>query len=282
MLGLAFGDPALAQSEGDSSEELKPYVVNVAIAENSDPFSALVGKRTTRAKSRPAAIQVERYVIATDGRAFLFENRGEEARLKFLCRDDDQRLDCKIDPDSPAEEIYLLTPTTGPRGDLIFKDTEGSTLLRIASYGGATVFWPGEKAGHAASKSFGDETSLRLPFADIATAERRAQQATAQLSALTGSPILIDLGRPAIDDASGAAVLADAVARAASGVQRVADDPTGATVIARRVDRIKLIPGAVAEISLDGKALEVRYNPAADLQGRPSSASVARFLENSL
>ena len=281
-LGLAFTGGALAQPADEPAAAMEPRVVTVAEAERSDPFSALVGKRTKRARSRPSTIQVERYVIATDGRAFLFENRGEEARLKFLCRDDDERLDCKIDPERTAEEIHLLTPTTGPRGDLIFKDNEGSTFLRIASYGGATVFWPGEKAGHAASKSFGDETSLRLPFADIATAERRARQATAELSALTGTPILIDLGQPAVDETSGAAVLADAVARAASGVQRVADDPTGADVISKRVNKIKLIPAEVAEISLDGKALEVRYNPAADLQGRPSSAAVARFLENSL
>ena len=204
-LGLAITSAALlAQpAEEPAAAVVEPRVITVAEAERSDPFSALVGKRTKRARTRPTAVQVERYVIATDGRAFLFENRGEQARLKFLCRDNDERLDCKIDPERTAEEIHLLTPTTGPRGDLIFKDNEGSTFLRIASYGGATVFWPGEKAGHAASKSFGDETSLRLPFADIATAERRAQQATAELSALTGSPILIDLGDPAVDDSIG-------------------------------------------------------------------------------
>ena len=54
-------------------------------------------------------------------------------------------------------------------------------------------------------------------------------------------------------------------------------------LFSKRVNRIKLIPAEIAEISLDGKALEVRYNPGGeDLQGRPSSAAVARFLENSL
>lgn len=260
----------------------EPLAVTMVEAERGNPFSALVGRRSDRKQRRPAAFMVERYVIATDGRSFLFETQGEQARIKFLCGDEDARLDCTIDPERPAEEIHLLTPTTGPRGDLIFKDRHGDTFLRLASYGGATVFWPGEEAGHAASKSFGDETSLRLPFASVDTVRIRAQLATAQMSALTQAPIIFDIGKPGLDDEVGAAVLADAIIRAASGLQRVANDPTGAAVIAQRIRTVKLIADDIAEISLDGTSLEVRYRPAGDLAGRPSSAAVAHFLENTL
>lgn len=273
---------------GVSAAETQPDIVDrypvryEEISGSNDPFSALVGKRSEKRRTRTANAKVERYVIATDDRAFLFQKNGTNARLKFLCREQDPRLDCRLDQENSAEEIFSLNTTTGPRGDLIFKDMRGETILRIASYGGATVFWPGESTGQAASKSFGEETSLRLPFADIGTVERRAQSATAFLSATTGTPILIDLGRPVLDETSGGAVLADAIVRAVSGVYQVASDPTGAGVIADRIDRIRLIHAQVPELSLDGKTLEVRYNAANDLAGRPSSTAVARFLEETL
>ncbi|MEO0879907.1 MAG: DUF4908 domain-containing protein [Pseudomonadota bacterium] len=263
-------------------DPVEPASIEIAQRQSSDPFSALVGRRAKMRASRAEPVMVERYVIATDDRVFLFENRGSEARLKFLCRDGDDRLDCRIDNERSAEEIHQLRATSGPRGDLIFKDLNGQTYLRLASYGGATVFWPGDKSGQAAAKSFGDQTSLRLPFADVTTARRRAQNATALVSAKAGAPIIFDLGRPAIDSATGAAVLADAVVRAAKGVFEVAQDDAGADALASQIDTVRLMAADVAELSLDGRTLEVRYNPNADLAGRPSSATVARFLEDSL
>lgn len=266
------------------AEPIRTSAIEIELTQRQthDPFSALVGRRSKKRERRQQPVMVERYVIATDDRVFLFENSGAEARLKFLCRDDDTRLDCQIDEGRTAEEIHLLSATSGPRGDLIFKDANGQTYLRLASYGGATVFWPGDKSGQAAAKSFGDETSLRLPFADVAMARRRAQRATALVSAQAGAPIIFDIGRPAIDDATGAAVLADAVVRAAKGVYRVAQDDLGADALASRIATVRLMPSEVPELSLDGKTLEIRYNPAADLAGRPSSAAVARFLEDTL
>ncbi|MEL7486465.1 MAG: DUF4908 domain-containing protein [Pseudomonadota bacterium] len=271
LTAVGAAAPSQAQSDGRNGARV-------------DPFSALVGKRSNRERRRAPEIRVERYVIATDDRAFLFENRGQEARLMFLCRDGDPRIECMIDGEQNAAEIHLLRLTTGPRGDRIFKDKAGDTYLRIASYGGATVYWPGDGVvGQAASRSFGDETSLMLPFADIAAARRRAQAATALVSARVGAPIIFDLGdAPTTSASSGAAVVADAVARAAQGLARVADDEAGVDAVARRIDRVRLISAEEPEMSLDGKTLEIRYNAAADLAGRPSSADVARFLENTL
>jgi hypothetical protein len=149
--------------------------VALVVAQSSDPFSALVGKKRQRPTARAKRITIERYVLASDDRALLFEDRSNEARVQFLCGPGDPRFDCTIDPEDPAAEIYQIKPTRGPRGDLIYKNAEGDTMMRIASYGGATVFWPGETRGLAASKSFGDDASLRLDFADYATAMRPAR-----------------------------------------------------------------------------------------------------------
>ena len=248
----------------------------------SDPFSALVGKRGERRKERAARGKVERYVLASDDRAFLFEDQSSEARVKFLCAQADPRIGCVIDPDGPSPEIYILEPTRGPRGDIIYKNAQGDALLRIASYGGATVFWPGESQGLAASKSFGDDQSLILPFAGYDAALRRAQGATAILSAATGAPIIFDIGAAPVSEGANAAVLADAVIVAAKAIKGVADDPTGARIIASRIKKAVFIADSMPGVLLNETVLEIRYAPLLDIKGRPSSAEITHFLEETL
>ncbi len=255
----------------------------------SDPFSALVGKQAKGTASGSGG-QVVRYGVATGDRAFLVEGVVGAARIKFLCGDDDPRIDCTLDPNGPAEEIHLAVATRGPRGDVIYKGESGAPLLRIAAYGGATVFWPDGAGGEAASKSFGDDGPLVLPTAGRADVERRAAAAAARLSEIAGEPIVFTLAptastvvpptdnAPATDDG----VLADAIMRAAAGMATVADDPTGAQALARRVKEVRFISGWSPAVTLDGRALKIVYNPSADAAGRPSSRAVAEFLEKSL
>lgn len=255
----------------------------VRVAQASDnPFSALVGKRRDKRRDHREGRGVERYVLTTDDRAFLFEERGSDARVRFLCSPEDRRIDCVLDASGPTPEIYQLTATRGPRGDVIYKNSEGDTLLRIAAYGGATVFWPGERQGVAASKSFGDDRPLALIFEDYDGAMRRAQGAAAQLSAVLGTPIFFDVsaGRRAIGE--NAAVLADAVLTAAKGLTLVAKDETGIRAVSERINRVAFLPGAAASVGLNGSVLEIVYVPGQDISGRPSSAKVARFLEETL
>lgn len=248
-----------------------------------DPFSSLVGgKRSISKKRKNKGGSVDRYVVASDDKAFLFENLGSQARLRFLCGPDDVRVDCLIDTDVPAEEIHLLTPVSAGRGDTIYKDGRGETLLRIASYGGATVFWPGETQGQAASKSYGDGLSLSLAFADVDVVSRRLKAASALLSAKIGVPIVFEIDTLKEDEVAGAAVLADAISRAASGLDFVANDATGARVIGTRINKVAFIAQDKSSLNLREKTLIVGYNANRGLAGRPSSAKIVEFLEEEL
>lgn len=269
----ALGTGALAQDGGGQ----------FALAQQSDsnPFSALVGERRERRSDRQQGT-VERYVLASDNRAFLIEARTRTARVKFLCGPGDLRLDCTFDAAAPAPEIYLLTLTRGPRGDSIFKNADGETLVRIASYGGATVHWPGDSAGSAASKSFGDDQLIELPAVGFEAAERRAKSATAIISALAGSPITFDLSSPTPDEMTNASVLADAILRTTIGVRAVVDDPTGARILGDRITHVVFEIGSAPIVRFEEDALVVEYVPDQDISGRPSSRAVERFLEESL
>jgi hypothetical protein len=248
----------------------------------TDPFSALVGKRQSAELREAATGAVERFVVATDDRVFLFQQDERQGRLKFLCGAGDPRLECVIDDVAPAEEIHLLAPLRASRGDVLWLDRRGRTFVRVAAYGGLTVFWPGDLRGLAASKSFGEDPPLTLEFATLETARQRAQRATALISARVGAPIVFEVGAPAPDAGGGASVLADAVVRAASGIVRVADDKTGARVIGVRIRRVEFESGGDPSLGIRKDALVVGYNPVQDVAGRPSSAAVAKFLEESL
>jgi hypothetical protein len=277
LAALAAG--GFAHAQGKRAEQPS----RLSLAQTSDnPFSALVGKRRARSLEDQAGHGVERYVLTSDDRAFLFEERGRTARVRFLCSPEDARIDCALDGSAPSPEIHLLTATRGPRGDVIYKTQEGETLLRIAAYGGATVFWPGEAQGIAASKSFGDDEPLTLAPQNYDAAMRRAQSASAQVSAIVGAAIHFDVGagRRAADP--NAAVLADAVLTAAKGLAEVADDPIGARIIAERIKRVAFLPGAAPGVALNGSVLEILYVPTLDIKGRPSSAKVAHYLEQTL
>lgn len=270
-------------SLGGAAAAANNSAVQYYVSAQDNPFTTLVGKRRDRRDNSQQRSAVERYVLASDERAFLFEDRGASARIQFLCGEtESDRFDCAIDPIIGASEIYLLEPTRAPRGDVVYRNANGEALLRIASYGGATVFWPDDPSGRAASKSFGENPVLELLYTDYETAQRRAQSATAMLSAKTGAPIIFDLGPPPSEEGANSTVLADAVVTAAKGLSMVSRDPTGARVVASRVERVEFDPAAGSDLELRGKTLVIGYQPGAGIEGRPSSAVVAAYLEENL
>ncbi|MEX0644360.1 MAG: DUF4908 domain-containing protein [Parvularculaceae bacterium] len=292
-LALAFLDVGAAAVE--PGEQARVASQEAA----ADPFSALVGKRRDRASREAKASKIERFVVSSDGRVFLFSNKGGEGRIKFLCRDNDPRLDCKIDPEGPAEEIVAISGAKGPRGDMIFKNDEGDLILRVGSYGGATVFWPGDRLGQAASKSYGDDDTLELQPAGRGAAIRRAQSAAAHLSAITGEAILFDIGprppRPAVIARSAEiAPAADSlsISFARSAVEpaaplpsmREADEeaysaPAEATradsaVLADAVARVAAGMMEVADDPTGARYLGARIKSVKFIEGRPPSLAV--------
>ena len=201
-IGPAFRRASLARLARAAALALGAVMfvpVHAAAQNPVDPFSALLKKSDGTMRRAGALGKVERYQTVGGTRAFLYENLGRTARMRFLCGRDDPRMDCLIDDETPAEEIYILTAMRGPRGDTIYKDESGRAFLRMTPYGGTTVFWPGGDApagrepGRAATRTFREDPSLALYPADRAVAAARARRATAILSARTGAPIIFEL-----------------------------------------------------------------------------------------
>lgn len=298
----AAASAALTLSSATAEERAIPHGVPqvYALLLDDNPFTSLVSKRGQRA----GAPDVERYVTTDGERQFLFQSDASSARIKFLCAPSDPRLDCALADE--AEEVLLLTPNRGPRGDLFFKSADGDTVLRIAAHGGAIVTWPGaaDNVGAVRTQTKSGDT-LRLAALTSSSASRRADAASAALAAEIGRPISFDIGwraqrtaaRPAafaaeqaaplaaglVETAEGeASVLADAIARTAAGIEKVARDRAGAKAVSERIASVRFVEAPRPALSLDGRTLIVSYNPGGGLAGRPSSSEVARFLEGVL
>ena len=74
----------------------------------------------------PEDQRVGRYSSETSESGFVLDRTGELAKLQF----------------TSSQEILQLAMIPGPRGDTFFKDDCGTTVLRLTTFGGATVFNP--------------------------------------------------------------------------------------------------------------------------------------------
>jgi len=83
-----------------------------------------------------------------------------------------------------------------------------------------------------------------------------------------------------------ASILADGIMTVTKGMAQVASDPTGARVIGNRVKSVRFFrldkEAEKPVIRLEDKSLQIYLNPSIGLEGRPSAADVARFLEENL
>lgn len=268
-----FGAPAL-------EEEARPL----------DPFAAMLTQRG------PSAIRLssrtpQLYKTTEGDETFVFQADGSYGFIRFPCDTGDETLECALLSGRRAEEILILDATRSPRGDVTYTDQSGTAVLRVTSNGGATLFAPddvlaayeddsivplGGRAVLPVGKVGGTLKSPPMAYEIAAQRMRRASEVIEQRHGF-----YITFMAPGTY-AGNQAVLADAVLTTAKGIDQVASDPLGARIVEERLAVVEFVPDAEPSLKLQDGALTVFYNPAAGLQGRPSSLAVARYLEGTL
>src|SRR5580692_532455 len=113
---------------------------------------------------KPAVPVIAVYQIDAGG-SFILDRSTPRPLLKF--------------EDDP--EIWVLQPTSGPRGDTIFKNDLGEEMLRATKLGGMTVFTPKWPDGAAAALK-GASPPLRIQPLGPAGLFNRFYQATIRVS----------------------------------------------------------------------------------------------------
>ncbi|MEE9328497.1 MAG: DUF4908 domain-containing protein [Parvularculaceae bacterium] len=256
-----------------------------------DPFRALLTRRG------PAAVKLstrtpQLFETTQGDEAFVFQTDGRTGLIRFLCdKSDTTDIECALLRGQRGEEIYALTATRSPRGDVIYKDVDGEAVLRVTTNGGATLFSPSEKpatqgtvlvplGGKAVLPVPNTKASLSAPALSYAEVEARMLLAADIFRERYGIDIYFLQSGP--DGQRNQAVLADAVLTAAKGIDLVAADALGADALAKGLEMVRFVPGTKTSYLFDKKVLTITYAKGANIAGRPSSAAIARYLEATL
>jgi hypothetical protein len=174
-----------------------------------------------------------------------------------------------------SSEIWLLTPQPAPRGDTIYKNDVGETVLRVTRLGGLTLFTVSHPSGSAAAL-VGDAPRLR-PMSVLSSAAllQRLAQSSARVSHAVQRLVVFEAQDVTPQSASLVADAANVTAEAVIGIARRADGKRALAKLAK----VLLTSGRKAQAALVNGVLEVVVapkpgTPLGDIAGRPSSRRI--------
>jgi hypothetical protein len=198
-----------------------------------------------------AAPLVARYSI-DEGGAFIFDRSTRRPLLKF---------------DNP--EVWVLSPSHGPRGDIIYKNDLGEPMLRATRLGGMTVFTPRRPEGSAAAL-IGASSPLRLASIGPLALYQRLVQSSIRCS--RAAQHLVGFDAPDTDAASDGLV-ADSALIITDALVGLSARAGGRAMLAR-LDRVAFARGTKPGAAYRGGVLTVTFVPTQGFAGRPSSLRV--------
>ena len=224
-----------------------------AQAKGQSPLGSL-GDMLFRDKpdNRPAPPPVARYV-SESGLAFTLDRSTAKPMLRF----------------EGSNEIWVLEPHTGARGDTLYKNDAGRVVLRDTKVGGLILYAPDRREGAAAALS-GESRPIRLTPVDPKSLIRRLIGASSVVSKAARRQIPFQ----AEASTASSALIADAALVAADGLVRMSRTPEGQAQL-RRVNLVFLTEGPRPGVILRQGVLIVVVTPRLGISGRPSSERIA-------
>eukprot|EP01037_Dinobryon_pediforme_P009281 gene9281-9361_t len=249
----------LTRSAVICAASLSLCVANVARAQTPSLRDFLLPRH-----AEPSGLSPGRYLPA-EGEAFVVD-RVQTGSL--LLRFDDN------------PEVWALTPVAGPRGDVIYKDDTGETVLRSTRLGGLTLFTGDRPMGAPAAYS-GDGPSIRLSpvananllFQTLVQSSLRASRAAQHLVVFEAHDLT-----PKDVTPTSSAVLADAAWITAEAFTRLAGRGVQGKSQVARFARVQFATGPEAQAQATGSIVLITINPDKGYSGRPSSARIITVL----
>jgi hypothetical protein len=193
-----------------------------------------------------------------EGGGFVLDRTHHPALLKF--------------DDSP--EVWAVSASRGPRGDVLFRNDIGDILLRVTKVGGVTVFtsrWP---SGVAASLE-GPTSPLKSASMDAQALYQRMLLASSRCTRVAHHLVAFDA--PEVDLHT-AAPIGEAVLSVMDAITKLAAQPAGRPALSRLI-RVTFASAPTPTAWWRGGELYVFVNPNDGLSGHPSSARITQVLE---
>jgi len=175
-------------------------------------------------------------------------------------------------------EIYVLYPDRASLGGRVLKFDSGAVVLRVAGWGGMTLYTDGDPGGVPAERT-GDSLPPSLGLISLSEMENAAEDEaehlaysrrvhvnfTADWNALAGDARLRALGF-------------DALQNTARGIERFASSDKARGAFAKKIDQVRLALGTKPIMFLSGRTLNVTFNAQTGYIGRASSRGICRAL----
>jgi hypothetical protein len=182
------------------------------------------------------------------GEAFIFDRAASPPLMRF----------------ESSQEIWVLQPEPGPRGDTIYKNDLGEPMLRATRLGGLTLFTM-ESPGGTAVALQGEAPPIRPP---AILSPAALLQHLAQASARTSHALqrLVVFDAPDVTPES-AYLVADAAGVTAEAIAAL-DKKTREGL---KLNRVVFEPGRAPAAKLVDGVLQITVAPTRGVAGRPSS-----------
>ena len=194
---------------------------------------------------------VARY-IAVQGQSFVFDRvSSPQPLLKF--------------DDSP--EVWVLEASPAPRGDMVYRNDAGETVLRVTRLGGLTLFTPQDPEGIPVAMLGEADELVPPPGLPQGALLQRITQAGLKASRAVQHPITFDA--PSFPTHAGPLVV-DAAAVAADAMVRMAHRPDCHAFL-QRLDKLTIVLGAHSDVTVVGPVMIITVAPGQGFAGRPSS-----------
>lgn len=176
------------------------------------------------------------------------------------------------------DEIFVLTPFMGPKGDIIFKNDVGEPVLRATRWGGFTLFTSDSPSGEpaAVTRSVGEFTPGKinpaLLFQHLAKQSKRASTAAKKLISFDA-----EINTPGADY-----LFADAATVTTDAILIVANQPNGGRILSH-VKEVRLVEGRPPSVKVvEGNVVELKIDPSRGMWGgRPSSKRISQVIMSS-
>lgn len=190
------------------------------------------------------------------GPAFILDQSGPRALLRF----------------EGTDEIWVLRPRAGPRGDIFYRNDVNEPVLRATRLGGVTLY-TSDRPGGLPCALQGAAQPLRMGDYNLPRLANHLLREAARGFRALGHPL--EIAAPEVDPGE-EAVYAEAVTLAVDALQRASDN--GGRQRASRVRTIRVVEGPSPGVAYAAGVLTLTIAPRLGVAGRPSSARVLQTI----
>jgi hypothetical protein len=175
-------------------------------------------------------------------------------------------------------EVYVLYTDHAPMGGRTLKYDSGATVIRVAGWGGMTLYTDSAPGGVPAERT-GDSLPPSLGMISLSDMQNAAEDEAEHLAYSRRVHVNIAADWNALaGDARLRALCFDALENTARGIDRFAMSAQARAAFVKKIETVRMALGTKPLMFLSGKTLNVTFNAQAGYAGRASSRGIARAL----